>query len=269
MRAWGKLSLAGVALLSGLGGWLWQWQETAALRKAVVSLRQVIRDVRADNVRLRSAVATGSETDAARQVQEEVARMRREIAQMDATLSQPVAPRPREAPYDPFKANRDPEKGPVRLEHFQDKGRATPSAAFQTAVWAMTKGVDDALAPLFAVSPAGREKLRTMLAGMTPAMQARFDPPEKIFGLLFATEIFQDDGFKIGLVSKPDSAGQVRLTVLRARNGSKNMQDKLYPFQLGPGGWQLPISDEMVDALPGMLAQLSMYVPPRTSAENR
>lgn len=269
MKAWITLSLAGATLVGGLGGWLWQRQEAAVLWTAVASLRQVSRDVRAENARLRSAVATGSETDAARQVQEEIARMRREIAQMEATLRPSVAPQPREARYDPFKANRDPEKGPVRLEHFQDKGRATPGAAFQTAVWAITKGVDDALPPLFAVSPAGREKLRAMLAEMTPAMQARFDPPEKVFGLLFACEVFLDDGFEIGGASEPDSAGQVKLLVRRARNGRKNMQDKKYPLQLGPGGWQLPITDEMVDALPGMLAELSMYVPPRTKTENR
>lgn len=264
MKALLKISLIGLALVSGVAGWAWQWQRASGRREALASMKRDLVEVRAENARLTRIVTTSSETEATRHVREEIERTRQEIAAWEQRLKRQPEPMPRQTP---FTENRDPEKGPVRLEHFGARGNATPSAAFQTAVWAMTTGADDALPALFALSPAGRDKLRTFFAGMAPEVRRRYEPPEKLIGLLFARDILEEEGLEIGSATEPDSSGRVFLPVFRVRSGRKNPQEKKYPLIRGPAGWQIPISDQMVDGIPAALAQASMYVPPRVRTQ--
>lgn len=259
MKAWLKLSLIGAVLLGGIVAALWQWRQATTLRRSVAHMKQAMADPRSD-ARLRERVANGSDSDAARHVRDEIARTRQEIATLERRLQQPAAPFRVHAH---FTENRDPEKGPVRLEQFRDQGRATPSAAFQTVVWAATTGADDAFPALFAVSLTSREKLRAILASMAPETRTRYEPPEKLIGLLFAREILDEEGFEIGETTEPDASGRVQLRVFRIRDGRQSKSEKKYPLVQGPDGWRFPITDKMVDEIPALLAQASMYVPPR------
>jgi hypothetical protein len=115
---------------------------------------------------------------------------------------------------------------------------------------------DPALTTLLHISPAGREKLKTI------ASQAK-STPEKLIGMLLASELPKVDGYAIGAANQPDSSGQVTLTVHRAPHGKPSLLEVKVPFRLGSVGWQLPIPDALIDAIPAALEQGSMYVAPK------
>lgn len=269
MKTWLKMAVIIAALLAGLGGLVWQRQSTATLRESVAAKRRAILDIPKENARLKEIVNSGNQVEAAQQIREEITRIQQEIVVLERQIQQNSAGamRPRSSPKAPvehYTENRDPEKGPVRLEHFRHKGQATPSAAFQTMVWAIINDETDALVPLFAISQTGRAKLREILVPMAPAIQAQFTPPEKLVGMLLAHDILEEEGFEIDIRSGPGDSGTTSLRVLRVRNGRRNKLDKNYPFQLGPTGWQLPITDQMIDGIPGIIESASMFVAPRT-----
>jgi hypothetical protein len=258
-----KVLLASLALLGGMGGWIWQRQRASELRRAIAGLRQEIAAVSVENVRLKPLTAQSSEAEAAQRVREDIEKKRTELAGLEARWLQVTTPPLKPRPDEPFTANRDPEKGPVRVEHFRNQGQTTPGAAFQTLIWALATETGDALVPLLRISPAGRSKLEAMVARMTPELQSRYRPPEKVVGMLLALDLLEEDGFAITGPGEPDSLGQVALRVGRARVGRKTLSEKRLPFQRGPTGWQLPITDKMIDDIPANLEQASMYVPPR------
>jgi hypothetical protein len=262
-----KLALFAGALLAGLAGLVGQRQRHARLQEAVATQAATNRRLAAETVR-RQEVAANRAADVAAaqsQVRAEIEQARKAVADLEAT-PRPVtiAPAPASARREaPFTANRDPEKGPVRLEHFRNVGRATPAAAFQTLIWALSTDEGAAQAALFALSPTGRDKLQAIVARMTPDQQARFNPPEKVLGLLASLDFLDEEGYEIGPAGEPDVSGQVKLVVRRARSGRTNLLDKRLPFQRGADGWQLAIPDKMIDEIPASLAQASMYVPPK------
>lgn len=255
-----KLGLAATVLIVGVGAWVWQKQRATELEKTISDLRQTGRDAAAGAAR-RNEVALQTQIEVATQIRQEIEKTRKDIVGLETALKPPLLPK---ASNDgPFTANRDPEKGPVRVEHFRNVGQATPAAAFQTVIWALAGDEGDALASLLGLSPAGREKLQAIVTRMPLEKQARFRPAEKVIGMLLALDFLKEDGFQIGAASEPDAAGQVKLSVLRARNGRSNLLEKKLPFQHGPAGWQLPITDAMIDSIPASIEQASMYVPPK------
>lgn len=255
-----KLSLFAAAFLASSALLAWQRDRAAIFRRSLADVKQATAQLTRENARLQQIVATHDATETAQHVREEIARTRQQIASWEQRVQQPPAPT-RRALH--FTDNRDPEKGPVRLEHFRHQGQATPSAAFQTAVWAAATGGDEAWADLLAISAAGREKLQTLLSSMSPELRARYTPPEKLLGLLFARDLLDEEGFEIGATTAPNASGLVHLRVLRAKEGRRNKLEKKYPFVPGQSGWQIPISDAMIERLPDTLAQASMYVPPQ------
>jgi len=258
-----KAVLMGLALVAAMGGWLWQRQNTVVLRKAIAGLQKDNDEAVAENARLQRMAGDRRETPPTESVRAEIEKTRQEVASLEAFQRRQASPPPLPPRSQHFTDNRDPEKGPVRVGDFRDAGQATPSAAFQTAIWALATENYAALPPLLEISPAGREKLRAMVARMDAAAQARYDPPEKIVGLLMARDLLDEEGYAIAGMSEPDASGQVKLSVLRVRNGRENKLEKKLPFRRGPTGWQLPITDKMIDTIPSFLESASMYVTPR------
>lgn len=262
MKTFLKASLAGAVLLGGMAGFVWQRQTAGKLQRMIALGRrenQELRRLPEENQRLREMIARGNQTEASRLILAEIPKAREEVAALELRLRQPVPPSTPTA--DEISTNRDPEKGVVRLEHFRDKGRASPGAAFQTLVWAVTKGEDGALASLFAVSPSGREKLQAILGNLPPETRRRFDPPEKLLGMLVAYDVLDEEGFQI-VGETTQNSGQTILRVRQLKHGRIQPSEKKLPWQRGPDGWQLPISDTMIDGIPAALARASLYVPP-------
>src|SRR5471030_3141809 len=110
-------------------------------RLAALQLRnQAVTRLRVDNAELKSELARtqGDEASATQAIHADVIRLRGEIAEWEKRAAERNQQLTAKAAAESaaLDANRDPQKGLTRLEHFRNLGQATPGAAFQTLVWA-------------------------------------------------------------------------------------------------------------------------------------
>jgi hypothetical protein len=141
-------------------------------------------------------------------------------------------------------ANRDPEKGPVRMENLQNLGRGTPAAAFQTLCWAALKGEDDLLAGSMLIEREDRSHLQELLAGFSLDARARYQTPEKLVALFVAGDILKKATAEIAeqVVESPERVA------LMVRVG-ENPKAVRMPMQRTSDGWRLAISSSQVQKL--------------------
>jgi len=227
----GKIGIFAALAVAGVAEIVWLRQHNARLRTEVAEWRArnwELAPVREENLRLRAAAAR--------------------VETLPETAVGESRPPPRETGSEMRAAgraaNRDPEKGLVALENFSNVGRASPGAAFQTAIWAIVKGDDDTLAHAFALTDAARKKADKLLADLPDTVRAKYASPEKLVGVfLSAGVLIGADGFQI--VSQ-DFADASHATVWL---GTGRGQDDKFAMQLGPDGWQLTVDEKDLNAI--------------------
>ncbi|HWA24946.1 MAG TPA: hypothetical protein VG734_04655 [Lacunisphaera sp.] len=213
------------------------------------SQRAEAERLRADNRELQ-AIISGSGTGTAAGVpaiRADLPRARVEVQELerkareDYIQTQAIAARDAQN----LAANRDPERGLVRLEYFENKGRATPAGAFQTFVWAAMRGEDGVLADMITLDDQARARGMVMLAGLSDEVRAKYPTPEKLAALFFADALTAQPSAEVLEVSFPDA----RNAVVRVR-GLADQPQKI-PMQYGPSGWQIVVPSGMVEKLGG------------------
>lgn len=245
-----KIVLGTVAVLAFGGAMVAVRLDNAHVRQQLTRLhgqRQQAERVREDNRRLREIVArTQADTaDGARAIHAHLVRARTEVgdlerrarashAQMQAASAQDV---------ENLARNRDPERGLMRLEHFQNQGQATPAAAFQTFVWAAMKGEDTTLAGMIAMDSAARETGMATVAALPKETREKYPTPEKLAALFFAASLTGQPSAQVLEVSFLDAQ--------RATVHVRGLSDKTQkiPMQLGPQGWQIAVPAGMAEKL--------------------
>lgn len=126
-------------------------------------------------------------------------------------------------------ANRDPERGFVRLESFRNVGRDTPATAFQTLVWAALKGEEAFLADGLTLDDRARARAEVLIAGLPEAMRGQFTP-EKLAALWLedavvdvpAAQILSQtrlDDTHVMLLTRGGIGGGTTLTLRKADSG--------------------------------------------------
>ena len=227
----GKIGFFAALAVAGAAEIVWLKQHNARLRAEVSEWRArnwELAPVREENLRWRAAAAR-AETPPETAVGE--------------------SPPPRWETGSEMRAagmagNRDPEKGLVALENFSNVGRASPGAAFQTAIWAIVQGDDDTLVHALALTDAARKKADRLLADLPDTARARYASPEKLVGVFFSAGVLIGaDGFQI---VGQDYADASHATVRLRTGGGK---DDTFPMQLGPSGWQMVVGEKDINAI--------------------
>jgi len=229
--------------LVGLAAFAWQRENGHRLQQEIARRREAARAsdrLTSENQRLRDLLAVPGSAISSQNVQAEIAQ-----------------PRPTRPPLS-ARAERPPQF--TRIEQFQNSGQATPSAAFQTLVWAVAKADEAALASLLRISPSGQEKLSAVWNNLPPESRTRLKEPVQLLTLLLAMDILNEDGYEIA-GEMPQAGGSVLLRVNRIKDGQLQGEKRL-PLQQGPAGWQFVIPDDLIEKLPEALAQASLYVAP-------
>jgi hypothetical protein len=213
--------------------------------EAATRNREVAR-LHDDNARLDRLLAAQREgADSARaRVRQDVEQLRTEIAALERKAEHERAARlaitARETAM--LEANRDPRQGPARLEFFQNRGQATPSAAFETLVWAALKGNESTLADVTTLNSATRAKAEQLLAQLPADSRAQWTPQK--LGQLWFTGLFTElPSLEIlgeTLVAADEASLQIRL-----RDGA---EEKL-ALRLTPTGWKVLIPTAAFDHL--------------------
>ncbi len=139
--------------------------------------------------------------------------------------------------------NRDPRLGLTRLEYFQNRGQATPSAALETLVWAALKGDAATLTNVTTLNSATRTKAETFIAQLSDEERAQWNP-EKL-GELWFTGLFTEIA-AIQIVSETTVA--VDEVIVRLRLANRGGEEKLTLRQT-PTGWKVLAPSAAVDHL--------------------
>lgn len=226
--------------------------DNARMRRQLARLngeRELAERRREDNRQLQEIVtrAQADRSDGARALQADVVRARAEVEELERKARVTHAQLRTEAAQDAanLAENRDPEKGLMRLEHFENKGQSTPVAAFQTFVWAAMKGEDATLASMIGMDEEAREKGLAVVAALPEEMKAEYSSPEKLAALFFAA----------ALTSQP-SAHVLKVSFSDAEHATvevRGLTDKTQkiPMQRASEGWQIVVPAKMVEKLGG------------------
>ena len=220
------------------------------LRQRIAEARNQSRQVarlREDNrqtQQLLGRVQVG-ESEGAQAIHAEVVRVRSQVEELERKARADYAQVRMQAAQDAenLVSNRDPEKGLVRLEYFKNVGQATPSAAFQTFVWAAMKGEDARLAGMIALDAAAREKGLAVVAALPEEARAKYPTLEKLAALFVAAALTAQPAAQISEVVLQDP--QHAVLVVR---GLTDKPQKI-PLQLEPQGWQVTVSAGMAENL--------------------
>ncbi|MBI5382166.1 MAG: hypothetical protein HZA31_09735 [Opitutae bacterium] len=239
MRVW-QLGVFAVLVFAGAAEIIWLKRHNARLRAEVDVERvrqQELAPLRAENRRLLALA-------------EERAR-----ATSPGTSSAPECALQSEAKP----AHRNPELGLAPFECFRDVGRGSPTAAFQTTIWAMMQGEGSALAQSFAFAGTARKQAEALLARLPEDTRAKYATPEKMVGVIvFLGMMLGSEGFHI---RGQDYDDPTHATV-RLLNSHGNADD--YAMQLGSVGWQMLVTEKDMRAI-----ELLLTLPLPESARKR
>lgn len=245
-----KMTLLVLLGLAGAAGITLVHLDNARLRARVAGLRQENAEVlrlRDENRRARELVArTQADGQGVAELPgAEIARARREVAELEKRAMERHAALSVQATADTaaMANNRDLRQGLVRLEHCQNVGQATPTAAFETLVWAALKGDDATLEKLLRFSQAGRTKAEEWLASLPPEARAQWTV-EKLGGLYFSNILTAVPALQV-TGEAIESDGESAVVGLRLAGSGGNEKLK---FKLGPNGWQVSVTEGQFEA---------------------
>lgn len=235
-----KFILGSLAVLLGTAGLMLLHLENSRLQRRVTSdasrARAAAR-LREENARLEQVLAEQQRgADSAHSlVRREIAQLRAEIALHEQKAAQrraaQLALTSRDAAA--IETGRDPRLGLTRLEYFQNRGQATPSAALETLVWAALRGDETTLADLTTLNSATRAKAEALIAQLPAQDRAKWTP-EKL-GQLWFTGLFTEmSAFQI--VGETTVAADE--AVVRLRLANRDGEEKL-GLRLTPNGWKV------------------------------
>lgn len=231
--------------------------ETVRLRAEEASVDKK----RAERRRESAAVARVA-AETTRQQAVELEQARREVAALEqhalARRAEVVAASQRrmaEASAPP--TSRDPEQGFTKLGFFQNVGRATPAAAFQTLVWAALHGDDATLAAGLSLDDRARARAAVLLASLPDDVRAR-SSPEKLASLWWDETVLDVPAAQVFRQEMQDDAHATLLT-----RGGIGGSSTLH-FRLSPTGWQIIVPESALESIQSKVIGYSPPLPPRS-----
>jgi hypothetical protein len=209
--------------------------------------RQRAERMRVDNRQLQEIITRvqADTADGARAIHDDLVRARAEVEELERKARVNHTQMRTQAAQDAenLANNRDPEKGLMRLEHFRNKGRATPVAAFETFVWAAMNGEDATLADMIAMDSVAREKDMAVIATFSEETRAKYPTPEKLAALFFAGTLTAQPAAQVSNVSFSDA----QHATVQVR-GLTDRTQKI-PMEFGSQGWQIVVPVGMAEKL--------------------
>ena len=189
-RWWLGVALLGTMAAAGVAG-LEQAREHERLQRSVEKLRGREREfarLRDEAARLERAQVSAEEERRLRADRAAVERIRAELA----ALKRRVEERARAATDgagETAKRGKAMDKEFVPASEWRDRGRATPTAAVETLLWAAAGGNVGALAKAIELDPGAREQAERLLAEVPEAEREGCRTPEELVALLSATKV--------------------------------------------------------------------------------
>jgi len=211
--------------------------EIAALRLA----SGAFDELRNENRRLATAAAGRGET--ARAEHDELVRLRAQLSawrgQLDGLAARP-APTARVQPT---------QSTPAPMPPWQNKGRGSAAAVFETGNWAQWHGDVDAALATFVFEDEAKTKLDALFAAQPESDRARYGTPERMAAML-AMEATTGtwSPMQIQIVEHPQDAENADVT-LKMHVAEGIDREKTLHARRFPDGWKMVLPTEQVDML--------------------
>jgi hypothetical protein len=225
------LGILGVVLLV-------QRQTATRLRAEADDLRRQHRILA--SLRAERALLTGQQipTDELQRLRDDHEAIPRLHSEVDDLKNRPIAPAP-VAPASSVVL--------VPASAWKNAGRATPTAAFESVLWAATHGDIDALIGMLDFRAGGADrKLEELFAGLPAEVRAQYGSPEKMFATLLATQISPAVA-AMGVFPQEDPGAKNATKIVVHLEGPEGRQkDMTYGFVRYPDGWRFFVQSLMV-----------------------
>lgn len=245
-----QLTLAAfAALLAAVGLTLLHLKNQRLHRRVAADAARIaqVARLREENARLEQLLAAphGGSDSSRSLVRRQIEELRTAIARQEQTAAQQHAARMAVTSRDAaeIETNRDPHAGLTRLEHFQNRGQATPVDAFETLVWASLQGDEATLANITALNSATRAKAEVLIAELSPEDRAQWTPQK--LGQLWFSGLFTE-------LSALQIVGETTVnadeTVVRIRLANRGGEEKL-TVRRTPVGWKVLAPSAAIDHL--------------------
>lgn len=245
-----KLTLATLALVVGSGALVLLHLDNRRLRlRLAESEKQQSRaaTLHAENTRLQQLLTSDARGagERATTVRAQLHDARAEIAALEKHAAARYAEKTEHAAREAaqLEHNRDPRLGPVRPEHFKNLGRATPTAAFQTLVWAGMAGDEAEIARLCSAPEKARAEAKALIAGLPEAARATWTP-EKLAALWVSGAFTEMAALQIVGERFEDPNSAVVSFRIQGRDDVENVK-----LRLSPTGWQVMLPSNAVAKL--------------------
>ncbi|HEY4247094.1 MAG TPA: sigma-70 family RNA polymerase sigma factor [Lacunisphaera sp.] len=136
----------------------------------------------------------------------------------------------------------DPERMLTHLNALRNVGRATPSAAIQTILWAITHG-DENLPDMLFLNKAALKEAREMMVALPMETRASYETPEKLAALYLSKYVLEQiDTVQIQGVTQLDPE-TVEVKILTGEKGPTTVS-----MQGTPNGWMWKVKASLIEA---------------------
>ncbi len=249
----------GLAVAAGCGAVaLRHWLADAPLRAEARMLPAEGREL--DQLRMENAELAGCAPGRLKEVRDRLAEresLKRRIAERSEQLREREAARP--PAILPRARAFKLQAGMIDPTAMRDVGRATPSQAWQTMMWAILNGDADAQANAYFFGAREESQASSLFAGLTPVEQAYYGTPEKM-----AASVFSEEGrgaaaaygaWPMKVVSEtPLGSGQVGVATQIQVDANRSRDNPPLLFQLTAGEWKAVVSPEQMASVQATLA---------------
>ena len=233
-----SLALVGGLFVLVVAGFVLQWQTNAALWQSITNQSGAAGNSPSAAVAPGEPRGFGAADSARSPDKVELARLREEVNDLRARTAALARLSVRAA-------DSSPALNLLPSGAWKNAGRATPSAAAETMMWATDSGNVDALAASITLDQAAREKAEAILARMSDSVRATYDTPEKLVALLLARET----DIRAMQVLGESSAGDDALVNMRLMKDDGKTKEEGMQFRRTADGWRANITGKAVDKM--------------------
>ena len=135
--------------------------------------------------------------------------------------------------------------GMLSIDVMSDVGRATPSAAAQTMLWALQRGDVKNAASVLAFEPAERAKLEAFIATLPEKIRQDYGTPEQMIAFVMSGSPKPIAGVQLLSKTQPDADTEVHRVQVQYKSGEIRQDD--ITFHRGDDGWKQVVSAPTVD----------------------
>lgn len=139
----------------------------------------------------------------------------------------------------------------VPVGQLANKGRNTPEAATETALWAATGGDVETLAGSMTFNAEGRARADQWFASLSPEVRQQYGSAEKVIALLIARDAANLTGMQV-IGQKELTANDTAVRIRFASEG--NTKDDNLVMHRTNDGWRMLLNDKAVESMAKKLA---------------